>query len=152
MKKYDMKKIMNDAWHMMRANDVGGIYQITFSEALRSAWAIAKKSLRKAECASEIIRSGKYDYIAKEKSLMKRDDLVRKAFNSLRVEGEKVRTVFKKGLMSKAEFDEYTFIKNPAEHSVLVAFKNTCTKKSNRPIWNDFSWIVALGPLPEEEF
>ena len=37
MKKYDLKKIMNNAWRIMRANSVGGVYQLDLSQALRTA-------------------------------------------------------------------------------------------------------------------
>lgn len=149
--KYDLKKIMNDAWHMMRANYVGGVYQISLSQALHFAWEVARRDLRKAECVKEIISSGKYDYIAKEENLMNRFDLVKKAFNALRAEGEKCRAAFRNGMMSKVGLDEYLAIENSAEHSVLTALQSSCRKSTSRPVWND-SWPYALGLLPEEEF
>lgn len=151
MKKYDLKKIMKDAWHMMRANYVGGVYQISLSQALHFAWEVARRDLRKAECVKEIISSGKYDYIAKEENLMNRFDLVKKAFNALRAEGENRRAAFRNGMMSRAGLDEYLAIENSAEHSVLVALKNSCRENTSRLVWND-SWAYALGLLPEEEF
>lgn len=123
MKKYDLKKIMKDAWRMMRANCVGGVYQVSLSQALHFAWEVARRDLRKAECVKEIISSGKYNYIAKEKNLTNRFDLVKKAFNAFRAEGEKRR----------------------------IALRNSCKENSSRPVWND-TWPYALGPLPEEEF
>ena len=151
MKKYDLKKIMKDAWHMMRANYVGGVYQISLSQALHFAWEVARRDLRKAECVKEIISSGKYDYIVKEDNLMNRFDLVKKAFNALRAEGEKRRAAFRNGMMSKAGLDEYLAIENSAEHSVLVALKNSCRESTRRPVWND-SWPDTIGLLPEEQF
>lgn len=151
MKKYDLKKIMKDAWHMMRANYVGGVYQFSLSQALHFAWEVARRDLRKAECVKEIISSGKYDYIAKEENLMNRFDLVKKAFNDLRAEGEKLRVAFRNGMMSKAGLDEYLAIESSAEHSVLVALKNSCRESASCPVWND-SWPYALGLLPEEQF
>lgn len=151
MKKYDMKKIMKDAWHMMRANCVGGVYQISLSQALHFAWEVARRDLRKAECMKKIISSGKFDYIVKEENLMNRFDLVNKAFNDLRDEGEKRRAAFRNDMMSRAELDEYLAIENSAEHSVLVALRNSCKKATSRPVWND-SWPYALGILPEEKF
>ena len=151
MKKYDLKKIMKDAWHMMRANYVGGVYQISLSQALHFAWEVARRDLRKSECVKEIISSGKYDYIVKEENLTNRFDLVKKAFNALRAEGEKRRAAFRNGTMSKAGLDEYLAIENSAEHSVLVALKNSCRENTNRHVWND-SWPYALGLLPEEQF
>jgi hypothetical protein len=149
--KYDLKKIMNDAWHMMRANYVGGVYQISLSQALHFAWEVARRDLRKAECVKEIISSGKYDYIVKEENPMNRFDLVKKAFNALRAEGEERRAAFRNGMMSKAGLDEYLAIENSAEHSVLTALQSSCRKSTSRPVWND-SWPYALGLLPEEEF
>lgn len=151
MKKYDLKKIMKDAWHMMRANYVGGVYQISLSQALHFAWEVARRDLRKAECVKEIVSSGKYDYIVKEENLANRFDLVKKAFNALRAEGEKRRAAFRSGMMSKIELDEYQAIENSAEHSVLAALKNSCRESTSCPVWND-SWPYALGLLPEEEF
>nr|DAI17503.1 MAG TPA: hypothetical protein [Caudoviricetes sp.] len=151
MKKYDLKKIMKDAWHMMRANYVGGVYQISLSQALRFAWEVARRDLRKAERMKEIISSGKYDYIVKEENLTNRFDLVKKAFNALRVEGEKCRAAFRNGKMSKAGLDEYLAIENSAEHSVLAALKSSCKESTSRPVWND-SWPYTLGLLPEEKF
>lgn len=149
--KYDLKKIMNDAWHMMRANYVGGVYQISLSQALHFAWEVARRDLRKAEYMKKIISSGKYDYIAKEENPMNRYDLVKKAFNALRAEGEKRRAAFRNGMMSKAGLDEYLAIENSAEHSVLVALKSSCRESISCPVWNE-SWPYALGLLPEEQF
>lgn len=151
MKKYNLKKIMNDAWRMMRANRVGGVYQISFSYALRFAWEIARKDLRKAEYAEKIVLSGKYDYIVKEENLTNRYYLVRRAFSALRDEGNKYIAAFRKGLVSAAERSEYITIKNSAEHDLLMALRNSCKEKTSRPVWND-PWPYALGPLPEEEF
>lgn len=67
MKKYDLKKIMNNAWRIMRANSVGGVYQLDLSQALRTAWSIAKKDRIRTDLSAEIVRSGKYDYIVNEK-------------------------------------------------------------------------------------
>ena len=151
MKKYDLKKIMKDAWRMMRANCVGGVYQVSLSQALHFAWEVARRDLRKAECVKEIISSGKYNYIAKEKNFTNRFDLVKKAFNAFRAEGEKRRIALRNGMISKPELDEYLTVEASAEHSVLVALRNSCKENSSRPVWND-TWPYALGPLPEEEF
>ena len=151
MKKYDLKKIMKDAWRMMRANCVGGVYQVSLSQALHFAWEVARRDLRKAECVKEIIASGKYNCIAREENLMSRFDLVKKAFNALRAEGEKRRVAFRNGMMSESELGEYLTVEASAEHSVLVALRNSCKENSSRPVWND-AWPYALGPLPEEEF
>ena len=151
MKKYDLKKIMKDAWHMMRANYVGGVYQISLSQALRFAWEVARRDLRKAECVKEIISSGKYDYIVKEENLMNRFELVKKALNALRAEDEKLRAAFRNGMESKARLDEYLAVESSAEQSVLVALKSSCRESTSRPVWND-SWPYALGLLPEEQF
>ena len=87
-----------------------------------------------------------------EKNLGKRYDLVRKAFSALRDEGEEVRKAFyKKGLMSKNEFNDYIAIKNPAEHELLSVFQATCKKVSSHQAWN-VDLAEKLGPLPEEEF
>ena len=149
MKKYDLKKIMNDAWRIMRANSVGGVYQLDLSQALRTAWSIAKKDRIRADLSAEIVHSGKYDYILNEKNLMSRMDLVRKALQNLRNEGEKNRAAYRNGLTSKSEFDEYCFFKSPAESNVLIVLKNSF--KATRVEWNP-SWVYKMGPLPEEEF
>ena len=152
MKKYDMKKIMNNAWKHMRLNKLGGVYRISFSEALSFAWKMAKRDYVKFEISKKIVASGKYDYLINEKNLGKRYDLVRKAFSALRDEGEEVRKAFyKKGLMSKNEFNDYIAIKNPAEHELLSAFQATCKKVSCHQAWN-VDLAEKLGPLPEEEF
>ena len=149
--KYDLKKIMNNAWHMMRANYVGGVYQVSLSQALHFAWEVARRDFRKAECVKEIISSGKYNYIAKEENPMNRFDLVKRLLTPCVLRAKSAALLFRNGTMSKAGLDEYLAIESSAEHSVLTALQSSCRKSTSRPVWND-SWPYALGLLPEEEF
>lgn len=148
MKKYDVKKIMNDAWRRMRANSVGGVYQISLSEALKAAWSSAKRALREAEYAEKVLKSGKYDYIIHEDNPWVKDDLVRKALDALRDEGEKNVRAYREGLMTRSELLDYQCFKLEPEKSLVASFR----KKPSRPVWNSYAKFAALGPLPEEEF
>lgn len=148
MKKYDVKKIMNDAWRRMRANSVGGVYQISLSAALKAAWSSAKRALREAEYAEKVLNSGKYDYILHEDNPWSRADLVRTALDALREEGEMNVCAYRKGLMTRNELLDYQCFKLEPEKSLVASFR----KKSSRPVWNDNAKFAALGPLPEEEF
>ena len=140
MKKYDLSKIMKDAWRMMKQNNVGGVYQIPFSKALRFAW-------RKFDCVKKLVKSGKYDYIVKEMNLNNRFILVRKAFSALHKENRLMSDLhYYKGLMSKSEYNEYLSVKYAAEHEMLLSFRASC-RNYEAPNYN---WMNTLGELPED--
>lgn len=136
MKKYNLSEIMKDAWHSMKQNNVGGVYQISFSTALKWAWAYAKRHALVEAATAAVAKSGKYDYIAAEPDPNKRLSLARKA----------QRELVKAHWAMSAEERKANQINFDGENKFLITLKKACyIVKCGNPLW-----MYTLGPLPED--
>ena len=136
MKKYNMSKIMKDAWWAMKKNSVGGVPQIKFSEALKMAWEWAKREALVKAATESVAMSGKYDYIVAESDADKRLSMARKA----------QRELVKAHWAMSAEERKAAQINFAGENGFLIALKKSCLPyEGGNPLW-----MYTLGPLPED--
>lgn len=136
MKKYNMSKIMKDAWWAMKKNSVGGVPQIKFSEALKMAWEWAKRESLVKAATESVAMSGKYDYIVAEQDADKRLSMARKA----------QRELVKAHWNMSAEERKADQINFDGENKFLITLKEACLLcEGGNPLW-----MYTLGPLPED--
>lgn len=136
MKKYNLSKIMKDAWWAMKKNSVGGVYKMKFSEALKMAWEWAKREALVEAATESVAKSGKYDYIVAESDLNKRLSLARKA----------QRELVKAHWAMSAEERKANQINFDGENKFLITLEKACyLVKCGNPLW-----MYTLGPLPED--
>lgn len=136
MKKYNMSKIMKDAWWAMKKNSVGGVPQIKFSEALKMAWEWAKREALVKAATEAVATSGKYDYIVAEPDADKRLSMARKA----------KRALVKAHWSMSAEDRKANQISFSGENGFLIALEKSCLPyEGGNPLW-----MYTLGPLPED--